>query len=339
MFDIMIAYSKGGIVLETINRAVQPATLPVQPEQSPKQTRTGSNKTLKKIYKYRYYYLMLSPVIIMLIIFSYIPMLGIRFAFCEYTPFTPFPKFVGLKNFYDLFHSMFFLVAFRNTLFLSLTNLILGTVISVIFALLMNELVHKTYKSITQTILYMPHFISWVVTASIFYIIFSPQSGFVNQLIIMCGGKPVYFLANEGWWTPIYIFMCRWKDTGWGTVIYLAALSGINPDLYEASSMDGAGRWRQTWHVTLPGITNTILIVFILNLSKVMNLFESAFVMQNASVSDVSEVIQTYVYKVGLQRHDFGYSTAVGLFNSLIGMALVIMSNQINKKFKGEGII
>lgn len=310
-----------------INASVPPSTVSI-----------SKNNTLKKrIYKYRYFYLMLLPVMILLILFSYVPMIGIRYAFYNFTPWAK--TFCGFDNFKELFTDSQFWGAFKNTLFLSLINLFLGTFLSVAFALLMNELINKKFKSVVQTILYMPYFISWVVVASIFTLVLSPQFGVVNTIIGYLGIKPIYFLAIDRWWTGFYIFISRWRDTGWGTVIYLAALSGINTDLYEAASIDGANRWSQTWHVTLPGIANTILVVVVLNLAKIMNLFESVFVLQNTAVIGVSEVIQTYTYKIGLQSHNYGYATAVGLFNSLIGMALVIFAQNVNKKVKGEGII
>lgn len=291
-----------------------------------------------RILKYKYFYLMFLPVFIATIIFKYIPMAGIRFAFTKYGPFAP-PKYIGWENFERLLTNPKFISAFKNTIFLSLGNLILSTIITVIFALLMNELYNKFFKSFVQTVLYLPHFISWVVTASIFYLILSPDNGFINQILGVFGVDPKYFLIEEKWWTPIYYFINRWKDTGWGTIIYLAALSGINTELYEAAAMDGAGRLKQTWYITIPGILNTILVVFILNLAKIMNLFESVFVMQNPMVLRVAEVIKTYNYKVGLQQSDYGYSTAVGLFNSLIAMVLVLIADKASKKIKGSGIL
>lgn len=296
------------------------------------------SQTLNKIIKYRHFYLMFLPVFLVTFIFKYIPMAGIRFAFTKYTPFAP-PKYIGMDNFQRLFSNGRFVEAFWNTVRLSLWNLILATVISVVFALLMNEIHNKFFKSFTQTVLYLPHFISLVVTASIFYLLLSPSGGFVNSITGLFGIKPVYFLVSERWWTFFFYVMNRWKETGWGTIIYLAALSGINSELYEAASMDGAGRIKQTWYVTLPGIMNTILVVFILNLAKVLNIFESVFVFYNTMVLHVSEVIQTYVYSVGLKQNDYGYSTAAGLFKSLISMVLVVGADWMTKKVKGEGIL
>jgi len=296
------------------------------------------NKKITEIFKYTYLYIMFLPILIVSIIFNYIPMAGVRFAFYEYTPFSQ-PKFIGFDNFKTLLTSKKFISAFSNTITLSFANLLLATLVSIIFALLMNELYNRFAKSFVQTIIYLPHFISWVVTASIFYMLLSPNNGFVNQILGMFGIDPIYFMADEKWWTPIFYFINRWRETGWGTIIYLAALSSINPELYEASSLDSATRLQQTWYVTLPGIMNTIIIVFILNLAKVFNLFESVFVLMNPMVVNSAEVIQTYTYKIGLQQSDYGYATAVGLFKSVISMVLVVLANNISKKIKGEGIL
>jgi putative aldouronate transport system permease protein len=293
---------------------------------------------VRRIIQYKYFYLMFLPVFIFTIVFNYIPMAGIRFAFYKYNPFAP-PKFIGWENFKTLLVNPKFIAAFKNTITLSIVNLVLGMLVSIIFALLLNELYNKYFKSFVQTVLYLPHFISWVVTASIFYLILSPTDGFINQILGFFGIEPIYFMIEEKWWTPIYYFINRWKETGWGTIIYLAALSGINPELYEAAVIDGAGRLKQTWYVTIPGIMSTILVVFILNLAKVMNIFESVFVLQNPMVLNVSEVIRTYNYKVGLLQSDYGYSTAVGLFNSVISMVLVIIADKASQKIKGSGIL
>lgn len=295
-------------------------------------------KLWPRIVKYRYFYLMFLPVFLMNLLFKYWPMLGIRFAFTKLTPFAP-AKYIGFKNFENLFKDLRFTRAFSNTIYLSLINLILATVISIAFALLMNELRSKLFKSFTQTVLFLPHFISWVVTASIFYLMLSPSNGFINGILGCFGIKAKYFMIDEKMWTPIFLFANRWKETGWNTIIYFAALAGISEDLYEAAEIDGAGRVKQTWFITLPGIMNTILVVFILNLAKVLNLFESALVFSNASVMNVSDTIQYYAYRLGLQQSDYGYSTAVGLFKSVIAMLLVLISNVFSKKVKGSGII
>jgi len=266
------------------------------------------------------------------------PMYGIKFAFTKYGPFAP-AKFIGLDNFKELFNNPNFMSAFRNTITLSLLNLSIGMVVTIVFALLLNELQSKFSKSFVQTLLYLPHFLSWVIVASIFTIILSPQDGFINQIRVQLGYEPFYFLISKEWWTPIFLFIARWKDTGWGTIIYLAALSGINPELYEAAAMDGASRLQQVFHVTLPGIMNTILVVFILDLSKVMNLFDSVFNLMNPLVYSVSDTVQTYTFRIMSQQSDYGYATAVGLFKSVVVLVLVLSANQISKKIKGSSIL
>lgn len=306
---------------------------------------TKMNKGIKhsgnlksRMLKYKYFYLMFFPVFVVLFLFYYMPMYGIKYAFTDYGPFGE-PQFIGLDNFRTLFSNTDFIKAFINTVSLSLANLLIGMIVTITFALLLNELKSKFFKSAVQTLLYLPHFLSWVIVASIFILILSPTDGVVNQVLALTGHKPIYFLATEKYWRPIYLFICRWKDTGWGTIIYLAALSGINPELYEAASIDGASRIKQCFHVTIPGIMNTILVVFILDLSKVLNLFDSAFNLMNPMVYNVSDTIQTYTYRIMSTQADYGYSTAVGLFKSVVALVLVLIANQASKKIKGSSIL
>ncbi len=297
-------------------------------------------KKWKKIKYYRAYYIIFLPVFIFAILFKYLPMLGIRFAFYDFTPFKQ--KFVGLENFQDLFFGLkapMFWRSFQNTIFLSIINLVLATVISVAVALLLNDLASRKLRSGVQTLLYLPHFMSWVVVASIFVIVLSPSGGFINGLIGVLGIDPIYFLAEENWWTPIYLFICRWKDTGWGTIIYLAALSGVDPQLYEAAAIDGAGKWKQTLKITLPSITTTIMTVFVLNLGKIMNIFESVFVLQNDKVLDVADVVTTFAYRIGIQGADYGMGTTIGLFKSVVGLVLVLITDRINKQIRGSSLL
>lgn len=281
---------------------------------------------------------MFFPVLLAAFLFFYMPMYGIKYAFTEYGPFAP-AKYIGLDNFKTLFNNPNFISAFTNTITLSLLNLFIGMVVTIVFALLLNELTSKYTKSFVQTLLYLPHFLSWVVVASIFTIILSPQDGFINQIRVQLGFEPFYFLISEKWWTSIFLFIARWKDTGWGTIIYLAALSGINPELYEAAGMDGANRLQQVFHVTLPGIMNTILVVFILNLAKVLNLFDSVFNLMNPMVYNVADTVQTYTFRLMSQQADYGYATAVGLFKSVVVLFLVLFANHISKKIKGSSIL
>ena len=235
------------------------------------------------IYHYRWFYLMFLPVFLSLLVFHYFPIYGIKFAFYDYTPFKE-PTWVGFENFGYLFRSARFWRAFRNTIELSTIKLVLGMVFSVGLALLIDEIKSVGFRKVTQTIVYIPHFISWVVVASIFTLFLSPQSGMVNAIITAFGHEPIYFLASDSWWRVVFYLLNLWKETGWGTIIYIAALAGVDQEMYEAAAIDGATHWQRVKYVSIPAISITILTVFILNLAKVLNLFDSVFVLQNDSV-------------------------------------------------------
>jgi putative aldouronate transport system permease protein len=307
-----------------------------------KQTRTQNIR--RKLYNDRMYYLMFLPVIVFALIFNYAPMVGILLAFTKFkSTSSNGPEFIGLDNFENLFVGIkadFFWRSLSNTIFLSVTNLIIATILSVIIAMLLNELVSRKGKSFVQTVTYLPHFMSWVVVASIFTIILSPQDGLINNIMKFFGAKDgIYFLANDKWWTPVYLFICRWKETGWGTIIYLAALTTINPELYEAAEVDGAGKLKQAFLITLPYLTTTILIVFILNLGKVLNLFESVFVIQNPMVYDTSDILTTFAYRAGFKEGNYGLGTAIDLFKSFFGLILVLSTDAINRRIRGSSVL
>lgn len=300
-----------------------------------------------RIYKYRGFYLMFLPVFLFALIFFYFPMLGVRYAFTEYKGITE-ATFVGLDNFTKMFSMPNFWTAFKNTLQLSIAKLLMNTLAAVVISLFLNEIANIYFKKAAQTIIYLPHFMSWVVTASVFSLILSPTNeGLVNTFLINIGvlnaGEEIYFLGETKWWRFAFYIINLWKETGWGTVIFMATLSGISPDLYEAASIDGAGRWQKMRYITLPALNNTIITVLILNLAKVMNLFESVFVLQNDATMEVSNVLQTYVYYQTFNSGaipNYGYTTAVGLFKSLIGCVLVLTCNHLSKKVReGRGIV
>ncbi len=297
-----------------------------------------------RILKYKWFYLMFVPVLVFVVVFYYTPMVGIRYAFTKYNLIRD-PIFVGFKNFARLFSLPNFWAAFMNTLELSIVKLLLNTGMAVGISLLLHEMASLKMKKLTQTIIYLPHFLSWVVAASVFQMLLSPTTtGLLNQLLIKLGvvDKGIYFLGRSDWWTSSYYAINIWKDTGWGTVIFMAALSAIDPGVYEAASIDGAGRWMKMWYITLPALSTTILTVLILNLAKVMNLFESAFVLQNDAVMDKAQVLQTYIYYQTFNSGgipDYGYTTAVGLFKSIVGMMLVLSCNYLSKRVRGRGIV
>jgi len=310
----------------------------------------SQTKLFKRIWKYRAFYLMIAPLLTYYLLFHYLPMVGIRIAFFDFGLFgikqtpgylfgIPIKGFIGLQNFRDLFADSYFWVAFKNTLVISLGNLFLGMVSSLLIALLLNELTSKFLRKTVQTAVYLPHFLSWIVVGSIFTLMLSPADGVVNAVIKAWGGNSIHFLAQEAWWQPIFLLIYRWKETGWGAIVFLAALSNIDLDLYEAAWMDGASRLRQVWHVTLPSIRSTILVVFILQFSTIMNIFESALALQNPLVYSVSDVLGTYVYRVGMGQGNYDYATAVGLFQSVVALILVLMANNLSQRIQGERIL
>jgi len=306
--------------------------------------RVKKKPLLQRMGKYWGFYLMFIPVLVFVAIFHYAPMYGIRYAFYSWK-IVGDPKWVGLANFEKLFGQSQFNVAFSNTIVFSVVKLLLNTGLAVIISLLLNEMVSLKIKKLSQTIIYLPHFMSWVVTASVFSLLLSPSdSGLINQLAMKLGiiEKPVYYLADKGQWRIWYYIINIWRETGWQTIIFMATLTGIDPGIYEAASIDGAGRWKKMWYVTFPALGNTIITVLILNLAKIMNLFESVFVLQNASVLRSTNVLQTYVYyqtfNAGASA-DYGYTTAVGLFRSLVGLALMLICNYASKKVRGRGIV
>lgn len=288
------------------------------------------------------YYLMFLPVLVFVIIIYYWPMLGVRYAFYEYKLRNI--NWVGLKNFETMFAKKEFWTAFSNTLQISITKLLITTFASVLVSVFLNEMHNLFAKKSLQTIIYLPHFMSWAVVAAIFQLFLSKSStGFVNETLKAWGilSQSIDFLHTKSMWRPIFYLINIWKETGWGTVIFLATLSGINPELYEAADIDGASRLQKIWYVTVPALLNTVIIVLILNLAKVLNLFESVFVLYNNRVFDVSDVISTYIYRQTFLTAipDYGYTTAVGLFKSLVGCALVLICNYASKKIRGRGII
>ena len=290
-----------------------------------KKTPVSTKPLSVRLYTYRWFYLMFLPVLAFLFIFHFLPIAGIRYMFYEYKNALHI-VWVGLDNFKELFSTPAFWNSFINTLELSIIKLLLNTFMAVIISLLLNEMVNIYFKKITQTIIYLPHFMSWVVTASVFTLILSTySSGLVNTLLKNMGiielGEEIEFLTSVDWWRFTYYLINIWKDTGWGTIVFLATLSGISPDLYEAAQIDGANRWDRMRWITFPSLANTIITVLILNLAKIMNLFESVFVLTNDIVTD------------------FGFSTAVGFFRSCVGCVLVLICNYISKKIRGRGIV
>ncbi|TBL80892.1 ABC transporter permease [Paenibacillus thalictri] len=284
---------------------------------------------------------MLSPGLLYFILFKYWPMWGLSIAFMDYQPFLGMTgsKWVGLKHFERLFSEPSFSSLFVNTTMLAIYNLLFFFPLPIIIALMLNEVRSAVYKRVVQTLTYVPHFISWVVVVGIVYIFFTTEGGIVNEAAAALGFEPIPFLVSAEWFRPMITAEVIWKETGWGTIIFLAALAGVDIDLYEAARIDGASRWRQMWHISLPSIRGTIVILLILRLGSFLdNGFEQIWLMLNAMNRQVGEVFDTYVYTTGIENALYSYSTAVGLFKSLVGLLLVVGSNRLAKKFGEDGI-
>lgn len=301
----------------------------------------SESRVLRRLRRDKWLYLLLLPGLLYFLVFKYVPMWGVALAFKNYQPFLGFWKseWVGLENFRNFFQNPDFVKLMRNTLLLSFYNLLFFFPAPIVLALLLNEVRISLYKRAVQTLIYVPHFISMVIVASITYVFLTTEGGVVNVLLEQYTGVKINFLADPDWFRPLIILQTIWKECGWGTIIFLAALAGVDAEQYEAAIMDGANRWRQIWHITLPSIRSTIVILLILRMGDVLdNGFEQIYLMTNALNREVADVFDTYVYLMGITQGAFSYSTAVGLFKSVVGVILVFGSNYLARKFGQSGI-
>ncbi|WP_240762830.1 ABC transporter permease [Paenibacillus thalictri] len=286
-------------------------------------------------------YLMILPGLLFFIIFKYIPMGGLIIAFQEYDPFEGFmgSAWVGTEHFQRLFTDPDFWMLLQNTLILSALNLFLFFPAPIVFAVLLNE-VHKAwFRKTVQTIIYMPHFLSWVIVVSITVVLFATQDGGINNLLDSMGYERIELMTSPDYFRFLYVGQNIWKETGWNAIIFLAALAAVDPTLYEAAVVDGANRWSQVWHITLPALKSTIIILFILRLGQVMELgFEHILLLQNPVNMNVADVFDTYVYRNGVLQGNFSYATTVGIFKSVIGLILIVAANRLAKAFGQEGV-
>ena len=286
-------------------------------------------------------YLLLVLPVIYFIIFKYIPMSGIIIAFKNYNIFDGIWKseWVGLDVFRRMFAMKDFGRALRNTLMLNLMDLIFSFPSPIILAIFLNELHNVAYKKISQTLLYLPHFMSWVIIGGIVNQLFATNTGMVNNIIVSLGGEPIPFLTNKWYWLVTYLFAGIWQSAGWNTILYMAAITGIDPNLYEAASVDGAGRLRKIFSITLPSIKSTIVVLLIMKVGQMMTIaFERPYVLGNALVTEFSDVISTFVYRIGIQGNQLSLGTAVGFFQSVIGLTLIVIANGVAKKSGENGI-
>lgn len=290
----------------------------------------------------RWLYLFLLPGMAFFILFKYIPLYGELIAFKDFRVLQGIwsSPWVGLKHFDRLFHDGDFWTILRNTLLLNLYNIVFAFPAPIVLALLLNEVISLRYKRIVQNLLYLPHFLSWVVLGGIVVSVLSPSTGMINlALHRLFHIEPIYFMASPFWWPIVFTASTVWQTAGWGTILYLAAIAGIDPRLYEAAKIDGASKLRQIFHITLPGIRGTIAILLILQMGRMMDVgFEQVYNLQNSAVYSVSDVISTYVYRIGLQGAQYSYATAVGLFQGIVGLILVLAVNHTIKKMGEDGL-
>ncbi|EWH22572.1 ABC transporter permease [Bacillus haynesii] len=295
----------------------------------------------EKLLQQKYLYLMILPGLIYFLLFKYVPMWGIVIAFQDYQPFLGITgsEWVGFKHFERLFTEPTFFMLLKNTLILFFLNLVVFFPIPIILALLLNEVRVALFKKFVQTLIYIPHFMSWVIVVSLSFVLLTVDGGLINEIIAYFGGEKINFLLNESWFRPMYILQVIWREAGWSTIIYLAAITAVDPQLYEAAKMDGANRLRRMWHVTLPAIRSVIVVLLILKIGDTLELgFEHVYLLLNATNREVAEIFDTYVYTAGLKQGQFSYSTAVGLFKAAVGLILVVFANRMAKKFGEEGI-
>ena len=300
-------------------------------------------KTLRRMSRDWRLYLMLMIPVVWYLLFCYKPMIGVMIAFQKYSLVKGMwgSKFVYLDNFEFVMKLRDFPLALRNTLWLNLMGLVMGFPVPIILAIMLNEIRSKSVKRVSQTLLYLPHFLSWIIIGGMVLKIFAPTTGVVNATLLKWGliDKNIPFLTDGPTWQLTYTLVGVWQNMGWGTILYLSAITGINMELFEAARIDGANKMQQIWHVTLPGIRSTIVVLLILNVGQMMNIsFDRPYIMGNTLVQDYCDVLSTFVYRTGITNHKFDRATAIGLFQSVVGLILISGANFITNKLGEDGI-
>ena len=299
------------------------------------------SKFAKRLSDSKYLLLMIAPCVLYFIIFKYWPMFGLITSFQNYSVFKGITgsEWVGFKHYSTFFHDPYFFTVLKNTLLLGIFNTAWNFPMPIILALVINEIRSNKLKKFTQTVSYFPHFISVVILCGMVMSGLSPRGGIVNNIVVLFGGKPINFISDPKYFRTIYIASGIWQTTGWGTIIYLAALTGVNVELYDAAAVDGANRWQKLWNVTLPAIIPTIVVVLIMSVGRSVTIgFDKVFLLQNDANISTSEVISTYEYERGIIKGNYSYSAAIGLFMSVISSLLVIMTNTISRKLSDTAL-
>ncbi|MDR0562271.1 MAG: ABC transporter permease subunit [Spirochaetaceae bacterium] len=294
-----------------------------------------------RIRESRYIYILLLPGLVYFILFKYAPMWMLVIAFQDYNPWVGISgsQWVGLKHFFYLLKDPMFYLMLRNTLAINMMSLVFFFPLPIIWAILLNEVRHSGFKRINQTIFYFPHFLSWVIVASLTYFLLSIDVGIINKLLIFIGLQPVSFLSNPGFFWIILTLQDIWKESGWGTIIFLAAIAMVDVEQYEAAIIDGAGRFKRIWHITIPAIMPTVVVLLLLRLGNIATVgFEQVLLMMNPLVNNVAEVFDTYAYRLGILQSNISFGTAVNVFKGIVGLIFVWVSNRSVKKLGYEGI-
>lgn len=295
----------------------------------------------RAMWKHRWFYLMLIPPMIYYLVFRYIPIYNAQIAFKEFFALKGVEgsPWIGLQHFETFFKSFYFNELIINTVVFSVAKLVLGLPIAIILALAIHESRFLFFRSIVQTITYLPHFLSWVIMLGLLLALLSPSSGMINEVIKSMGGQPIAFLTSPAWFRQVVVLSDIWKETGWSTILYLAALLAVNPDLYEAAEVDGASRWRRIWHISLPSIIPVVVLVTLLRLGNILDGgFSQIWVLYSVPVYSVGDIIDTWVYRSGVLDFQFSLATAVGLFKGVIGLILILVANKIAQRVANQSL-
>lgn len=312
------------------------------PDVVPPKTFSGRfSDTRRAIWRQRWLYLLMSGTLLYFVIFKYVPIWNAQIAFKEFMPLLGVwdSPWVGLDNFQTFLDSFYFNQLIFNTIFFSTAKLVLGLPLAVILALVLHEVLLARFRTLVQTVVYLPHFLSWVIMFGVLLALLSPNSGLINNIIRSFGGEPIAFLTSPEWFRQVVIASDIWKETGWSTIIYLAALLSISPALYEAATVDGANHLQRIWNISLPGIMPVIVLVTLLRLGHILDAgFNQIFVLYSVPVYSVGDIIDTWVYRQGILQFQFSLATAVGLFKGVIGLVLIVVANQFAKRLAGQSL-
>lgn len=297
--------------------------------------------TLKTMKRHRALYLLMLPTLIYFFVFKYVPLWNAQIAFKDFKPLLGVwgSPWVGFEHFKTFIDSFYFNQLLTNTIFFSLAKLILGLPLAVILALALHEILLKRYRTFVQTVVYLPHFLSWVIMFGVLLMLLSPNNGLINSVIKALGGEPIAFLTSPEWFRAVVVLSDMWKETGWSTILYLAALLSISPHLYEAATVDGANNFQRIWHISIPGIMSVIVMVTLLRLGHILDAgFNQIFVLYSVPVYSVGDIIDTWVYRQGILQFQFSLATAVGLFKGVFGLILILTANKAAKQITGQGL-